>query len=116
MAAQHYRFALEGLADLDAEFRRLGGRLLVKVGEAVDVLAQPAPGAPSWPCTRTRRPATAGPMRDLAVVAGAASQGVAWREWPQFGVVGARRTERWQRHLGSLDASAAAVLAGAALC
>ncbi|MBU6372311.1 MAG: deoxyribodipyrimidine photo-lyase [Alphaproteobacteria bacterium] len=40
MAGRHYAFLAESLADLDAALRARGGRLIVRVGEAVDVLAE----------------------------------------------------------------------------
>ncbi len=104
MAAQHYRFALEGLADLDAEFRRLGGRLLVKVGEAVEVLAQLHRAAPFVALHAHEETGNGWTYaRDLAVGRWCREQGVAWREWPQFGVV--RRLDdrdRWQREWEAL--------------
>ncbi len=99
MAAQHYRFALEGLSDLDAELQRMGGRLLVKVGEVVDVLAQLHRAAPFEALHAHEETGNGWTYaRDLAVGRWCREQGLAWREWPQFGVV--RRLDdrnRWQR-------------------
>lgn len=39
MAGRHYAFLLESLADLDAALRQRGSRLVVRVGDAVKVLA-----------------------------------------------------------------------------
>lgn len=39
MAGRHFEFLRESLADLDAALGRRGGRLVLRVGEAVDVLA-----------------------------------------------------------------------------
>ena len=105
-ATQHYRFALEGLADLEAELQRLGGRLLVRVGEAVEVLEQLYRAAPFLALHAHEETGNGWTYaRDLAVGRWCRDKGLAWHEWPQFGVV--RRLadrNRWQREWEALMA------------
>ena len=98
-ATQHYRFALEGVQALQAEMQALGGTLLVKVGEAVEVLAglhRQLHFDALFAHEETGNGWTY--ARDLAVGRWCHQQGVQWREWPSGGVV--RRLQRrdgWQR-------------------
>ena len=96
-ARQHYSSCSSAHA-LHAGLARLGGRLHLLVGEAVEVLDRLHAAAPSTPCIRTRRPATPRSYaRDRAVARWCRARGVRWHEPAQFGVV--RRLDdrdRWQ--------------------
>ncbi len=86
--ARHYGFLRESLVDLRAELARLGLRLVIRVGEAVDVfealrrdhdithLVSHEETGNGWTYAR-----------DRAVAAWARGQGVTWQELPQSGVV-----------------------------
>ncbi len=97
-ARQHYEFILESLREVYRALRRLGGRLHVVTGEVVDVLARlyaARPFSAVYAHEETGNRHTY--ARDLAVGRWCAAQGVAWREFPQFGVV--RRLadrDQWQ--------------------
>ena len=106
-ATQHYHFALEGLRDLRGELRALGAELLVRVGEATEVLADlharlgfdalhaHQETGNSWTYAR-----------DLAVARWCRQHQVAWREWPAFGVVRRLHSrDRWQRQWEALMAA-----------
>ena len=86
--ARHYGFLRESLVDLRAQLARLGLRLVIRVGEAVDVfetlrrdhaithLVSHEETGNGWTYAR-----------DRAVAAWARGQGVTWQELPQSGVV-----------------------------
>jgi deoxyribodipyrimidine photo-lyase len=86
--ARHYGFLRESLVDLRAQLARLGLRLVIRVGEAVDVfealrrdhdithLVSHEETGNGWTYAR-----------DRAVAAWARGQGVNWQELPQSGVV-----------------------------
>ncbi|NIC40419.1 FAD-binding domain-containing protein [Aquabacterium sp. A08] len=97
-ATQHYRFIAESLADLDRELRARGSRLHLAVGEVVEVLDRlhhRAPFAALHAHEETGNGHTH--ARDRAVARWCRERGVAWREWPQFGVVRGLRDRRlWQ--------------------
>ncbi len=97
-ATQHYRFIAESLADLDRELRARGSRLHLAVGEMVDVLDRlhhRAPFAALHAHEETGNGHTY--ARDRAVARWCRERSVAWREWPQFGVVRGLRDRRlWQ--------------------
>ena len=99
-ATQHYHFIRESLQALDGQLQALGARLHVAVGEAVDVLAAlhaHAPFAALHAHEETGNALTY--ERDRAVARWCRSHGVAWREWPQFGVArGLRDRNRWSAH------------------
>ncbi len=97
-ARQHYEFILESLRDVYRDLRQLGGRLHVVTGEVTEILsrlyaARPFSALHAHEETGNRLTYA----RDLAVGRWCASHGVAWHEYPQFGVV--RRLanrDQWQ--------------------
>jgi deoxyribodipyrimidine photo-lyase len=102
---RHVAYLLKCVAALQGELAARGLPLLLRVGEAVDVLAQLRR---AWPFDRLLSHEETGPgwsyTRDIAVGRWCRSQGVAWTEWPQTGVV--RRLKdrrgwagRWQRRM-----------------
>ena len=99
-ATQHYHFIRESLVTLDRQLQALGSQLHVAVGEAVEVLAAlhaHAPFAALHAHEETGNALTYD--RDRAVARWCRNQGVAWREWPQFGVVrGLRDRNHWSAH------------------
>ena len=109
-AAQHYGFVRESLKALDEQLRMRGSRLHVAIGEVVDVLARLHAAAPFAALHAHEETGNAHTFsRDLAVGRWCQAQGVAWQEWPQFGVVRRlrdRRTwqPRWERHMAAAQA------------
>ncbi len=97
-ANQHYQFIGESLAELDRELRARGSRLHLAIGEVVDVLdrlhhAHPFAALHAHEETGNNHTYA----RDLTVARWCRQHGVAWREWPQFGVVRGLRDRRlWQ--------------------
>lgn len=100
---QHAEFALAGVAELSAALAARGMPLLVRVGDVTQVLAEiharlrfthllsHEETGPAWTWAR-----------DRALTAWCRTHGVAWREWPQTGVVRRLRSRdgwaaRWQR-------------------
>ena len=109
------------LADLERELGvRYGMRITYRIGEAVEVLEalhRMQPIETLFSHEETGNAATY--ARDLAVKRWARDRGVAWHEYPQFGVIRALRTrdgwaKRWERRMGSetLAAPARIVAAG----
>ncbi|MFM2262583.1 MAG: hypothetical protein RI959_1259, partial [Pseudomonadota bacterium] len=100
--------AMEGLADLRTELQRWGGHLWVQVGQVVDVLDQlhrHRPFAALHAHEETGNGWTY--ARDLAVGRWCGAHGVAWREWPQFGVVRKlAHRDSWQRRWEAFMAQA----------
>ncbi len=98
-AHQHLLFVRESLQALDAELRSHGGCLHLAFGEVVEVLDclyRAAPFAALHAHEETGNGHTF--ERDLAVGRWCGSRGVAWQEWPQFGVVRRLRDRnQWQR-------------------
>ncbi len=98
-SARQWGFVRESLQDLDRELRARGGRLMVCVGEVVEVLARLHARA-AFVAVHAHEETGNGwtYARDRAVAAWCRAHGVAWREWPQFGVVrGLRERDGWQR-------------------
>ena len=104
-AAQHLGFLRECLADLSRALEAVGGQLIVRQGEAVDVLKR-LHAEVGFNAVFAHEETGNGftYQRDLAVAAWCREQGVLFREWPQFGVV--RRLadrdhwqRRWQAHM-----------------
>ncbi|TAH45636.1 MAG: deoxyribodipyrimidine photolyase, partial [Betaproteobacteria bacterium] len=97
-ASRHYRFVIESLRELYVALRRQGGRLHVVTGEAVAVLDRLhalAPFAALHSHEETGNGASF--ARDRAVAAWCRAHGVAWHEYPQFGVVRRLRDrDTWQ--------------------
>ena len=102
-ALQHFEFVRESLHSLDAELRRQGGAVEVHVGEMPEVLDrlwQAAPFARLHAHEETGNGWTY--ARDLRVHAWCRAHGVAWHEYPQFGVV--RRLPHRDHWLGAYEA------------
>ena len=97
-ARQHYEFILESLRDVYRDLRQLGGRLHVVTGEVTEILsrlyaARPFSALHAHEETGNRLTYA----RDLAVGRWCASHGVAWHEYPQFGVVRRlAKRDQWQ--------------------
>lgn len=87
-ARQHYEFIIESLRGVYRQLRQLGGKLHVVTGEVVDVLSRLHAAMPFQAIhahEETGNDFTY--ARDLAVGRWCAKNGVAWHEYPQFGVV-----------------------------
>ena len=88
MAGRHYDFLRECLSDLRAAACAVGGRLVVRVGEAVETfeaLREAHGGLTLWSHQETWNAWTY--ERDKAVLAWARGHGIAWHEPRQFGVI-----------------------------
>ena len=106
-ALQHFEFVNESLQELDAFLRTLGGSIEIHEGDMTEVLArikQEEPFSDLFSHEETGNGFTY--SRDLEVAAWCQSNGVAWREFPQFGVV--RRLKdrnlwqgEWERHMAA---------------
>ena len=104
-ATRHYGFLVESLHALDASLARRGARLQVVVGEmpeVLDRLAAAAPFAALYAHEETGNDFTY--ARDRGVGRWCREHGVAWREFPQFGVVRRLRSRddwlgHWQAHV-----------------
>jgi deoxyribodipyrimidine photo-lyase len=105
-SARQWRFVRESLLELDRSLGELGGRLVVRVGEAVAVLEQLRQThsiAGLWSHEETGNAWTF--ARDLAVAAWARANRIPWREFRQDGVI--RRLasrEGWAEHWASVMA------------
>lgn len=108
--AVHIQFINDSLAELRAALEQRGGRLVLRHGEAAEVLAAlhatelPAAGvtggiAQLWSHEETGTPAVT--ARNAAVAAWAQERGVAWTELPQTGVLAAAVTELQRGSLGA---------------
>jgi deoxyribodipyrimidine photo-lyase len=87
-ARQHHEFILESLRELAHALKTLGGRLHVRTGEVPEVLAQLHALAPfKRLCSHEETGNAASFERDKAVARWCRTQGVAWQEFAQFGVV-----------------------------
>ncbi len=85
--SSHLRFINQSLAELDRELRARGGALVIRVGEATEVLEklQRATGFETiWSHQETGNRITYD--RDRRVAAWARSRAVAWKELPNHGV------------------------------
>jgi deoxyribodipyrimidine photo-lyase len=124
MSGRQWMFVRESLGELDAALGRLGQPLVVRVGDAVDVLddIRRAHGiAALWSHEETGNAWTF--KRDRAVGAWARRHGILWHEPRQFGIV--RRlasrngwAKAWDRQMAepvTLPPSALAPLAGIAI-
>ncbi len=101
----HRDFINQSLADLAPRLGKIGGRLLVAEGEAVDVLDRLMA---SWPFDRLLSHEETGNrishLRDRAVRAWARKRDVDWVEYPQHGVFRAQTTRdgwagRWRKRM-----------------
>ena len=99
-ALQHYHFLQESLRGLAHALRRRGATLQVTVGEVVEVLARLHALAPFHTLVAHEETGNAPTYaRDRAVGRWCRAQGVAWREWPQHGVVRRLRSrDAWHAH------------------
>ncbi len=98
-ARQHLGFVQESLKDLQAAIKRLGGRLHLAVGDAVDVLDQLHRQAPFLELLSHEETGNAASFeRDRRVKRWCREQALPWREFRQFGVVrGLRERRHWVR-------------------
>ena len=86
-SARQYEYLTETLADLDIALTQRGGRLVVRVGEAVDVLNRLHNAAPLRAIHAHEETGLIWTWRrDRAVAAWARANGVAFEEAPQHGV------------------------------
>ena len=99
-ARQHFEFILESLRELARALKTLGGRLHVRTGEVPEVLAQLHALAPFERLVSHEETGNAVSFeRDKAVARWCRGQGVAWQEFPQFGVVRRLKSRsHWQSH------------------
>jgi deoxyribodipyrimidine photo-lyase len=106
-ALQHFEFVRESLQALDAELRQQGGGIEVHIGDMPDVLIRlwhEAPFRQLHAHEETGNGFTY--ARDLKVAAWCKAHGVAWHEYPQFGVVRALKNRNlwqpaWERHMAA---------------
>ncbi len=109
-ARQHFEFVRESLTELHLELQALGGRLEVRHGSAVEVLANLFAHAPFVELVSHEETGNAFTYdRDQRVGAWCQSQGLAWTEWPQFGVVRRLKSRntwqaRWEAHMAAPQA------------
>ena len=98
-SGRHWSFLAASLADLDAALRRLGGRLTVRVGDAVEVLAAIHAARPLAAIHAHAETGTAWTFaRDRRVRAWARAQGVPVHEVPTGGVTrGLASRDGWAR-------------------
>ena len=66
MSQRHYLFLQESLAELTTALKQRGSRLIIRVGEAVDVLEQLRSNSPSKVYGRIRKLGTAGYTRGIS--------------------------------------------------
>lgn len=119
-SSAHLQFALASLTPLRESLAERGLPLLVRVGEATEVLA--ALRAETG-FTHLLSHEETGPMwtytRDKAVAAWCAAHGVVWKEWTQTGVVRRLRSrqgwaQRWQARMDAPRVQAQGGFAGVA--
>ncbi len=87
-SAAHLLFINESLRELEAGLAERGGRLITRVGEAVEVLdrlAEEWPVAGLWSHAETGNALTY--ARDLRVASWAQRRGIRWQEFRQDGVI-----------------------------
>jgi len=97
--ALHWGFLRESLAELRERLRELGGDLIVRRGEAVEVLESLREATGFWQLWSHEETGNAITFaRDRAVADWARATGVAWKETPQNGVVrGLKDRDGWAR-------------------
>jgi len=106
-ALQHFAFVRESLQALDAELRLQGGCVEVHTGELPDVLSRIYTQAPFGQLHSHQETGNGFTYaRDLQVAAWCQTHGVAWHEYPQFGVVRALKNRNlwqaaWERHMAA---------------
>jgi deoxyribodipyrimidine photo-lyase len=87
-SARQWEFVAESLADLREDLARLGAPLVVRVGDAVQVLEAFVASTGSDGSSAMRRPGTSGPMPATGGwPPGHDLRGIPWTEVPQCGVV-----------------------------
>lgn len=95
----HWQFIQQSLVELSANLARLGSRLVVLHGEAIEVLNRihtETPFSALWSHEETGNDITY--RRDIAVGEWCRAQGVTWTELPQYGVVRRLRSrDGWAR-------------------
>ena len=94
---RHYAFLSDALNELDATLRALGQRLIIRVGDAVQVL-QKLHEETGFTTMRSHQETGNGLSyaRDLAVKKWAQSQGIDWHEYKQHGVMrGRHHRDQW---------------------
>jgi len=96
-ARQHLGFVKESLRDLQAELKRLGGRLHLAVGDAVAVLDRLHQQSPFLELLSHEETGNAASFeRDLRVKRWCREHHLPWREFRQFGVVrGLKERQHW---------------------
>ena len=62
LTGRQYNFLKQCLAELDQSLRNYGGKLIIKVGDAVQILAELKGGIVLTNCTLTKRHGTVGPL------------------------------------------------------
>jgi deoxyribodipyrimidine photo-lyase len=104
-ALQHFEFVRESLQALDAELQLQGGRLEVHRGELPEVLNRIWHEAPFEQLHAHQETGNGFTYaRDVQVGAWCRQHGVAWHEYPQFGVVRGLKNRNlwqpaWERHM-----------------
>jgi deoxyribodipyrimidine photo-lyase len=96
-ARQHLGFVQESLRDLQADLKRLGGRLHLAVGDAVEVLERLYRQAPFLELLSHEETGNGASFeRDRRVKRWCVAHGLAWREFRQVGVVrGLQERRHW---------------------
>ena len=116
--AQHLAFTLDCLAELREQLAARGLPLLVRVGEAVEVLAQvQREHGMRFLLSHEETGEGWSYARDKAVAAWCRAQGVAWLEWPQTGVVRRLRertgwASRWNARMNAPEVAMPAGFSG----
>ena len=98
-SAQHYAFVRESLRDLDVALRALGGRLVTCVGDIPEVFGR-LHASLAFDALFSHQETGNAPTfsRDREVARWCRAHGVAWHQFPQFGVVrGLRDRDGWHR-------------------
>ncbi len=96
-APRHWAFVRDSLAELDAELTRLGAPLVVRSGDAVDVLRDILDRRPVAAVHSHQETGNAWTFaRDRAVAALLRERGIPWHEYRQHGVIrGLRSRDGW---------------------
>lgn len=99
-ATQHYLFTVECLRDLKRDLASLGLRLHIRIGEAVDCLAQIATDRTVTSLFSHEETGNGlSYERDKAVKRWCLDEGVTWHEYRQFGVSrGTHDRDHWKDH------------------
>ena len=116
MAARHWDFAAECLADLRTDLSALGQPLVIRVGEAVEILERfrRARGvAALWSHEETGNASTYD--RDRRVAAWCRAHSIPWHEFPQNGVIRKLRSRdgwarRWEARMAEAKVAPPALL------